>query len=350
MESTRITGSLTGLAVIALVASMGALPASAQRMSSTADPHTDEMMAKKMQVINAMTPVTDQTLLSPGPGDWVNWRGNYAGWGYSPLDQINGKTVKKLEFAWSWGLTNGQATAIPIVHDGVLFVQNHGDAVQALNAATGDVFWTYKPRYSKDVRAIMKRGMAIYGNKLFAFGSDNHMVALNAKTGDVVWDHQVSEPHDGMLTGVPLVVHGKVIFGKSNCTSSRCYILALDAETGNEVWRFYTVPTHDQPGGNTWNDLPDDQRYGGSVWMGGSYDPDLNLVYFGVGQPYPWPSTVRGTYPPVDKPGITDTLLYTDNTLALNRIPENWSGTTPICLTTAGTSTMCSNARSSRFR
>jgi len=324
MHRLRVSGRFAALTGLAALATLGLhltiSPAAAQgfSMPSEPDPHTPEMLKAKNAVIEKMSPVTQETLSNPGPGDWVNWRRNYAGWGYSPLDQINKSNVGKLDLAWSWSLTNGQAGAIPIVHDGVMFVQNSGDAVQALNAANGDVFWTYKPRYGRGVRPIMHRGMAIYENKLFVPASNGHMVALDTKSGKVLWDHEITTPRDGMVTGVPLVVHGKVIFGKSNCTASRCFILALDAETGNEVWRFYTVPTHDMPGGNTWNDLPDNARFGGSVWTGASYDPDLNMLYIGVGQPYPWSSTVRGTYPAVNKPGITNTLLYTDNTLALD--------------------------------
>jgi len=324
MIRLRVTGRLLGMSSLAVLATLGLhlapAPAVAQGISmpAVADPHTPEMIKKKEAILQHMTPVTQETLQNPGNGDWVNWRRTYNGWGYSPLDQINTRNVKDLSLAWSWSLKAGQATAIPIVHDGVIFVQSNGDAVQALNAANGDLLWTYAPKYPRGIRPIMHRGMAIYGDKLFTMASNGHMVALDTKTGKVVWDHEITKPREGMLTGVPLVVHGKVIFGKSNCTGSRCFIVALDAETGKEVWRFYTVPTHDQPGGNTWNGLPDDARFGGSVWTGGSYDPDLNLLYFGVGQPYPWASTVRGTYPPVKKPGIKDTLLYTDNTLALD--------------------------------
>ncbi len=323
MNCKRVFGRVAALSSFAMMATLGlqlvSSPAQAISMPAAEEPHSPEYLKQKMAILDKMTPVTQETLSKPGDGDWVNWRRTYNGWGYSPLNQINTKNVKNLSFAWSWALANGQATAIPVVHDGVMFVQSYGDAVQAINAANGDVLWTYQPKYPRGIRSIMKRGMAIFGDKLYAFGSNGHIFALDVKTGKVVWDHAVvDDPKDGVPTGVPLVVHGKVIFGLSNCVGSRCFITALDAETGKEDWRFYTIPTHDQPGGNTWNGIPDDARYGGAVWTGGSYDPDLNLIYFGVGQPYPWSSTVRGTYPPINKPGITNTTLYTNNTLAFN--------------------------------
>jgi alcohol dehydrogenase (cytochrome c) len=276
-------------------------------------------------VINGLTPVTDQMLLNPPANDWLMWRRDYSAWGYSPLDQINKDNVKNLRVAWTWSLTNGQTEFAPIVHDGVLYAWNPGDKVQALNAATGDLIWEYRrdlpeKLLTEGLNTLARRNMAIYGDNLIIATSDVHIVALNAKTGKVVWDHQTADWHDGWrYSSGPFIAHGKIIQGMTGCGNAEpggCFITAHDPNTGAELWRTYTIARPGTPGGDSWNGLPLDQRFGASAWIAGSYDPAQNTVFYGTGQPYPWIAEMRGTLPL--KPGANNDTLYSDSTMALD--------------------------------
>src|SRR5712671_472650 len=146
----------------------------------------------------AMTPVTDAVLRDPPAADWLMWRRTYNGWGYSPLDQINKDNVKDLRPAWTWSLTTGATETTPIVHDGVLFIHNSADKIQALNGATGDMIWEYKRDLPAALLAdnpnyLSKRNMATYDDKLIVATSDAHIIALDAKTGKLVWDHTTAD-------------------------------------------------------------------------------------------------------------------------------------------------------------
>lgn len=266
-------------------------------------------------LLDRMRPVTDAMLAKPAPEQWLTWRRTYDAQGYSPLNQITRDNVKNLRVAWSWSLPPGPNTAAPLVHDGVLFVQGFGDQVQAMDAATGDLLWHYQRLLPENVRGAVKKNIAIYGDKIYAATSDTHLIALDAKTGRVVWDTPVGDRAQGMqTTGGPLVAKGKVIIGTGGQQPGGNFIIALDAQTGKEAWRFRTIPLPGETGGNSWNGLPTEKRTGGSVWVTGSYDPDLNLVYFGVAPTY-------DTGPlrlPSNQPGVTNDALFTDATVALD--------------------------------
>ena len=242
------------------------------------------------------------------------WRRTYNGWGYSPLAQINRDNIKNLQLAWSWSLAPGATEITPLVHDGILFIQGFGDEVDALDGASGDLLWRYRRTLPAGVRPTSRKSMAVYGDNLLLATSDHHVVALDAKTGKVAWDKEVAGK--GSFDGALLVADGKLILSASNCVTFGCYIVGLDAKSGDPVWRFNTVAQPGEPGGDTWNGLPADERYGGSSWTAGSYDPETKLVYWGVGQPYPWNSFARGSSP--QKAGANNDLLYTNNTLALD--------------------------------
>jgi alcohol dehydrogenase (cytochrome c) len=265
--------------------------------------------------LSTIRPVTDAMLNNPPEGDWLAWRRTYDDKGFSTLKQITKDNVKNLHVAWSLTLPAGPNEATPLVHDGVIFVHSYNDNVQALDATTGDELWHYSRKLPEGVRASVKRNMSLYSNKLFVGTSDLHVVALDVKTGSVVWDQPLANPADGWnLTGGPLVVKGKVMQGIGGRGKGGAFIAALDSETGREAWRFYSIARPDEPGGNSWNGLPLDQRTGGSVWTAGSYDPDLNLVFFG-------PAPTYDTGPlrnPVGRPGITNDALYTNATVAIN--------------------------------
>jgi alcohol dehydrogenase (cytochrome c) len=265
--------------------------------------------------LDTIRPVTEAMLTHVEDGEWLLWRRNYEAFGFSPLKKINKATVTGLRVAWTWSLPPGPNQATPIVHDGVLFAHSYGDKVQALDAATGDLLWQYSRRLPKGVAASVKRGLSIYGTRLYVPTSDAHLVALDVKTGRVVWDQAVADPAAGFrMTGGPLVARGRVMIGTTGRAPGGNYIAALDAETGKEVWRFHTIARPEEPGGKTWNDLPLEARNGGSVWIPGSYDPVQNLAFFAPGNTYDT-GPLRTL---VERPGVTNDGLYLDSTLALD--------------------------------
>jgi alcohol dehydrogenase (cytochrome c) len=280
------------------------------------DPFTPKLIEQEDAPLARLKPVTDAVLADPPASDWLMWRRTYDGWGYSPLDQINKSNVKGLTLAWAWALPNGATETEPLAHDGVVFIQSWGDGVEALNAANGDLLWRFTRPEAKGTQLYFKRFMALGGDKLYLATSDRHLIALDTRTGKPEWDHEVTGDGSFSFTSGPMVLNGKVIIGASNCVTMRCFIAALDGNDGHELWRFYTVANAAEPGGDTWNGIPDDERYGGSAWTSGSYDPQTKLLYWGVGQPYPWDAFARGTSPL--KPGQNNDALYTDNTLALD--------------------------------
>ncbi len=192
--------------------------------------------------LDRLTPVTDAMLSSPSDGDWLTWRRAFDAQGFSPLAQITRANVADLRLAWSWALPNGPNEVTPLVHDGVMFVHAYGDKVQALDAATGDLLWQYSRRLPRGQNPTVKRGIALYGGRLYVPTSDTHIVALNARTGDVVWDQAVADYKAGYgMTGGPLVANGKVMIGTTGRAPGGNFIVALDAETGKEAWRFSTI-------------------------------------------------------------------------------------------------------------
>jgi len=266
-------------------------------------------------LLDKLTPVSDGLLAKPPESDWLTWRRTYDDLGFSPLKQIDKNNASRLRLAWVWSLPAGPNEATPLVHDGVMFAFGFGDRVEALNAATGDLLWYYGRELPKEAHPAVKRNMALYGDKLFVPTSDGHMVALDIKTGRAVWDHEIADYRSAFrLSGGPLAAKGKVMMGVAGQGEGGNYIVGLDANTGAEAWRFYTIARPDEPGGNSWNGLPLEKRNGGSVWTAGSYDPQLNIAYFGVGQTYDTGPLVH----PSSQPGVTRDALYTDCTLAIN--------------------------------
>jgi alcohol dehydrogenase (cytochrome c) len=274
----------------------------------------------KANPIDKLTPVTDADLQNPAPGEWLTWRRTYDDQGFSPLKQINKLNVAQLRSTWTWSLPSGANEATPLVHDGVIFVHASGDHVQALDAVTGDLLWEYSrqlPKPKTGFLNLVKRNIAIYQTHILLETSDLHVVALDTKTGEVAWDHEVFNRDENprmMMTGGPLVAKGKVIVGTVGATPGGNWIIALDAATGREAWRFDTIARPGEPGGNSWNGLPLEKRNGASVWTAGSYVPALNLVFFGAAQTYDTGPLVHAS----KEPGITNDGLYTDTTLAFD--------------------------------
>ena len=296
------------------------LPAALFVTAALALPSADASAQEAPGPLQSFVPVTDEMLLAPRPENWISFRNGYHLWGYSELDQINADNVGELRLVWSRAMQEGYQEVEPIVYDGIMFLPNVEDIVQALDATTGDLLWEYRrnlpdnPWNTTGTRARY-RNVSIYDDKVFVATNDAFLVALDARTGEVVWETQRADFREQVAqTAGPIVVNGKLVAGsRCNPSSPRpggCFITGHDAATGQELWRVNTAATPDQPGGDTWGGLPLAARRHGSAWMVGSYDPGLDLVYWGTGPPSPLPEKLRGA-------GKAD-LLFTNSTLALD--------------------------------
>ena len=268
--------------------------------------------------IGPLTPVTDAMLRDPDPADWLMYRRTYDAWGYSPLDQIRRENVADLELAWVWAMADGANQPTPLVLDGIMFLANPGNIIQALDAASGDLLWEYRREFPDDIRPggfDQLRNLALYEGNVFVATKDASLVALDARTGKTVWDTQVADPRKGYTNVAgPIVVEGRVVNGINGCQrffEDSCFITAHDADTGVELWRTHTIARPGEPGGDTWGDLPLHLRGGGDAWTTGSYDPALGLIYWGTAQAKPWVPASRGL-------SAADPALYTSSTLAMN--------------------------------
>jgi alcohol dehydrogenase (cytochrome c) len=229
---------------------------------------------------------------SDEPQNWLTYSGTYFSQRYSKLTNLTPVNVKDLEMKWVFQAHSFERYEVtPLVVDRVMYAIQDPNDVVALDAATGRIFWMYSYTPSKDARpgsGRLNRGLAILGNTLFMGTIDARLLALDAKTGRPVWNVEVGDPASGYaLTHAPLVIKDKVIVGTAGGEFGiRGYIAAYDVTTGKEVWRFYTVPGKGEPGNETWKG--DSWQHGGaSVWLTGSYDPELNLTYWGIGNPGP---------------------------------------------------------------
>lgn len=261
------------------------------------------------------TPVTLEELANPPATDWLMWRRTPDNQGYSPLDQINKTNVNSLRLAWAWTLEPGLEETTPLIHDGVMFMAQACDFIEAVDATDGTLLWEYR-RASVDHAAPLacaNRNATLYKDQLIIATRDAYLVSLNARTGEVTWEVQMGDWTIGQhYSGGPQVFNGKIIAGMSGCyyINTGCWITAHDADTGRELWRTNTVPKIGEPGGETWGDVPDEERRGGSAWMPASFDPELNMIYVGVAVPIPWGEIQRKTQ------GLD--VLYTNSTLALD--------------------------------
>ena len=242
-------------------------------------------------------PVTDERLKNPEPENWLTWRGNYEGWGYSSLDQINSENVKNLVPVWSFstGVAEGHQ-APPFVNDGMMFVTTPQNQIIALEAATGKELWRYVRELPDDLFQLhpTNRGPALYGDKIYMATVDACVVALMAETGEEVWDVCIGDYTDGYYSTLSLLAaEGVVVTGVSGGEYGiRGYMVALDTETGEEVWKTYTIPGPGEPGHETWTG--DSWKTGGaSIWMQGNYDAETKTAYFGTGNGGPWMPDTR---------------------------------------------------------
>jgi len=282
-------------------------------------PYTARTAVDRPTPLTEFTAVTDDSIASPPAGDWLGWRRSYDGQGFSPLAEIDARNVNELRLAWSWTLPAGSAESVPLVRDGTMFVQAYGDIVQAIDAKTGDLIWQYTHTLEQGASPFHKRGLALHGNRLYLGTSDVHVVALDVATGEVAWDTKIGDfrRREG-LNGGPLVARGKVMVGTTGTGVAAKIggpqIVGLDETTGAIAWRLGTIAKPGEPGGESWNGIPFDERSGASVWTPGSYDPTTGLAYFGTGNTY----DTGPLLPPSDAPGVTNDALYTNSTLAVD--------------------------------
>ena len=275
-------------------------------------------------------PVTDAMLRDPDPGDWLMVHRTYDHQAYSPLDEINRENVGDLKLAWMRAMDDeGPQQLRPLVYDGVMYIANPGsDHLQALDATTGDLLWNYDRDLPDDVREYASlggrtRSLAIYGTNILHLTADSYLAAIDARTGELNWESELADYRDGIThSSGAMVINGQVMSGRTCSPTSRggaarCFIAAHDADSGQETWRFYTAAGADDPGGQTWGNVPTSQRVHVSPWgVPGSYDPELGLVYWGIAVPMPYTRIMRrGTWDVGDR---TPCELYSNSTVALS--------------------------------
>ncbi len=259
-------------------------------------------------------PVTEQRLLNPEDGDWMSYRRTYDVFGFSPLDEINAENVADLRPVWAYSMRDSSRwVPTPVVANGLMYVSEGSGRVVAFDVVSGEVAWTHVRRYPDDIGASQAfnrhRGVSLYEDKVFWGTADSYLVALDATTGEQMWEVRTGDYTTGQgHSHPPLVADGKVVIGfNGGDRRSRGEVAAFEAESGDLLWRIYTVPAPGEPGSESWaqSELP---PLGGMTWGTFSYDPELGLVYVGTGQPLPWATTLRG-------PGDA---LYTNSILAID--------------------------------
>jgi alcohol dehydrogenase (cytochrome c)/quinohemoprotein ethanol dehydrogenase len=272
--------------------------------------------------------VTDAMLVSGKDGEWLSYGNDYAEQRFSKLEAINDKNVSQLGLAWSADLDTARGQeATPLMHGGVLYVTTAWSMVKAYDAKTGKQLWAYDPKVPREKLVdiccdAVNRGVALYGDKVYVGTLDGRLVALDQKTGKVVWD-KLTIPKDShmAITGAPRIVKGRVLIGAAGSEYfTRGYLAAFDAQTGDELWRFFTVPgdpakpqegKHLEAAAKTWNGEWWKLGGGGTVWDSITYDPVTGLVYFGTANAEPWNPKYRNTE------GAGDS-LYTASIVAVN--------------------------------
>lgn len=257
---------------------------------------------------SALAQVKYSDLLA-GPGrDWLTYAGSYSGQRHSPLAQITPATAKNLVTKWTYHVPDAKKLeAVPLVYDGILYVTN-SNQLHALDARTGRKIWVYRDEQAEGSR--VNRGPAILGDKVYFVTTDCHLVALHRKTGAILWHKKYADIKDGYFaTMAPFAVKDKIIVGMGGGDSgARGFLLALNAETGAEAWRLWTVPAKGEPGSETWS-KDETRKWGGAAtWLSGTFDPALNLLYWTTGNP--WPDFYGG-----DRLGAN---LYSDSLIAVD--------------------------------
>ena len=309
---------------------VGVILISPTQRANAQQPQEEEAGAEQIRTITRearpVVPVTDEMLRNPDPADWLMSHRTYDFQAFSPLDQITRDNVHQLQLVWMRAMDEGPQEIRPLVYDGVMFIANPGgDHLQAIDATTGDLLWDYRRQWPDDLREFVRfgdrtRNLAIYGTNIFHLSADAHLLAINASTGELEWESEMADYHDGIShSSGAMIIKGQVVSGRTCEPASliaRCFIAAHDSDSGVERWRVYTAAGADDPGGVTWGDLPTAKRVHVSPWgLPGSYDPELDLLYWGIAVPLPYTRIARrGTWDVGDR---TPCELYSNSTLAI---------------------------------
>jgi alcohol dehydrogenase (cytochrome c) len=251
--------------------------------------------------------VSYKDILRSPTENWLTYHGDYEGRRFSPLKQIDVNTISRLVPMWTHhveGASHLEAT--PIVYEGVMYVSD-SNMVEALDSRTGLTIWKYRDQFA--AKQSVNRGVAILGNSVYFVTADCFLVSLERNSGAILWHKKFADVKKGYFaTMAPLALRDRIIVGVSGGDSGmRGFVAALSASTGDEIWRFYTVPAKGEPGAGTWGEF-DTQWGGGATWMTGTYDPELNMLYWATGNPWP-------DYTGHSRRGAN---LYTDSIIALD--------------------------------
>ena len=297
--------------VLVVFVGLATVPLAQQAQTRTPSAQAPAPAAAPAAAPRPFTPVQDELLWKPNPADWLSWRRTLDGQGFSPLSEINRNNVRQLRLMWTRPLSGNQNESTPLVYNGIMYVPNSGDVIQAYDAKSGELLWEYKRPSGGSMR---NRTMAIWGTTLLDASGDNQIYAIDAQTGKLVWETAVLPPKaPASATGGPIIANGKVISGRQcqpGAGTDACIVTAHDAKTGKEVWRFRTIPRPGEPGYETWGDVPENERWHVGTWMVPSYDPETNLVIVGTSVTIPAPKFVLG--------GNDKQHLYHNSTIALN--------------------------------
>ena len=316
------TEPLRADAAVGIGSGMAAAAQSGAASASSAQPRGDlgysrVANAVSNKAVTNFTPVTDELLTNPPPGDWLSWRRTLDSHGYSPLQQITRENVRTLRLAWVWTMRDGSNESTPLVHDGIMYLINPRNVVQAIDAATGEMIWEFAYSYPPDAPKYggPTRNIAIYKDKLFMSAYDTAVVAIDARTGTLVWRTVKADYTKGYShTSGPIIADGVVVSGINGCENFRnggCFVTGHDPDTGKELWRTSTIALPGDPNSATWGGLAPEFRAGSDTWIPGSYDPELKLFYIGTAQAKPFVPASRGMT-------ALDAALYTNTTLALD--------------------------------
>ncbi|RZO69925.1 MAG: alcohol dehydrogenase [Halieaceae bacterium] len=272
--------------------------------------------AFSMRRVDPFRPVSTEELNQPDAADWLNWRRTPDGHGHSPLTKITRDNVSRLSMSWSMAMHEGSNQPTPLVRDGVMFLTHAHNKIQAIEAATGELIWEYQYTFPPASKMLggPTRNIALWQDRLFLTTYDAAIVAIDATTGAELWRTEKADYREAFTHSAgPIVANGIVISGINGCelfTQDGCFITGHDPTTGVELWRTATLAEPGTPEYATWGNVAPDRRGGGDIWIAGSYDPELDLVYFGTSQPKPWAAPSRGM-------SVEDAALYTNATLAM---------------------------------
>jgi alcohol dehydrogenase (cytochrome c) len=278
-----------------------------------------QAFAQTAPKITDFKPVTEAVLENPDPADWLMLSRTFDEQRFSPLNQINKSNVGQLRMAWTRGLGNGTQESTPIVYNGIMYINAPGATIQALDATNGDLIWEYAREYKGlSPSSARSKSLGIYEDMVYFAAPDGYIVALDAVTGKLRWETKAS--YGGQTAGGVLIADGKVLSNRTCEQGKRenCFIAAHDAKTGKELWKFYTTAAPGEPGGDTWADMPVDQRAAGPWGLPGSYDPKRKVTYWGIANPNPYTRLTRHDGKADAVPLTSPAELYSDSTVALD--------------------------------